>query len=54
MSSRGSVIPEFKKQLKAGKKFKLTDPNMTRFNLTLEECVDTVIWSLKGLKDYLG
>ncbi len=47
MSSRGSVIPEFKKQLKAGKKFKLTDPNMTRFNLTLEECVDTVIWSLK-------
>ena len=47
MSSRGSVIPEFKKQLKSGKKFKLTDPNMTRFNLTLEECIDTVMWSLK-------
>ena len=37
----------FKKQLKEKKSFLITDPSMTRFNLTLKECVDTVIWALK-------
>ena len=47
MGSRGSIVPLFKKQLKEKKSFLITDPNMTRFNLTLKECIDTVIWALK-------
>jgi len=47
MGSRGSIVPLFKKQLKEKKSFLITDPSMTRFNLTLKECVDTVIWALK-------
>ena len=47
MGSRGSIVPLFKKQLKEKKPFLITDPDMTRFNLTLKECIDTVIWSLK-------
>lgn len=47
MSSRGSIVPLFKKQLREKKSFLITDPNMTRFNLTLENCVDTVIWGLR-------
>ena len=45
MGSRGSVIPLFIKQAKEGY-LKITDPEMTRFNLTLEEGVEMVIWSL--------
>ena len=48
MNSRGSVIPVFKKNFLDGKSFKITDPKMTRFNLTLENCVQTVIWTLKN------
>ena len=40
MCSRGSVIPLFIKQLKAGKPLTVTDPNMTRFMMTLDEAVD--------------
>ena len=47
MGSRGSIVPLFKKQLKEKKSFLITDPDMTRFNLTLKDCVDTVIWALK-------
>jgi len=47
MGSRGSIVPLFKKQLKEKKPFLITDPDMTRFNLTLKECIDTVIWALK-------
>lgn len=42
MASRGSVIPLFVEQLKAGKDLTLTDPNMTRFMMTLEDAVDLV------------
>lgn len=42
MASRGSVIPLFVDQLKAGKVFTLTDPNMTRFIMSLEEAVELV------------
>ena len=48
MSSRGSVIPMFQKSLKDRKSFKVTDPNMTRFNITLEKAIETVIWTLKN------
>ena len=45
--SRGSVIPEFIKQQKKGV-FKITHKDMTRFNISLEDSVDMVIWSLKN------
>ena len=43
MASRGSVIPLFVDQLKAGKPLTVTDPNMTRFLMSLEESVDLVL-----------
>ncbi len=45
MASRGSVIPLFVDQLKAGKDLTVTDPNMTRFMMTLEDAVDLVIFA---------
>ena len=47
MASRGSVIPLFAEQLKAGKNLTVTDPNMTRFMMTLEDAVDLVIYAWK-------
>ena len=43
MASRGSVIPLFVSQLKEGKPLTLTDPNMTRFLMSLEDSVDLVL-----------
>jgi UDP-glucose 4-epimerase len=43
MASRGSVIPLFVDQLKAGLPLTVTDPNMTRFLMSLEDSVDLVI-----------
>jgi UDP-N-acetylglucosamine 4,6-dehydratase/5-epimerase len=45
MASRGSVIPLFIDQLKANKNLTITDPNMTRFMMTLEDAVDLVIYA---------
>ncbi|GHV43667.1 UDP-glucose 4-epimerase [Bacteroidia bacterium] len=45
MASRGSVIPLFIEQLKAGKDLTITDPNMTRFMMTLEDAVDLVVFA---------
>jgi UDP-glucose 4-epimerase len=45
MSSRGSVIPLFVEQIKAGKKLTITDPNMTRFMLPLNIAVDLVLYA---------
>jgi len=47
MGSRGSVIPEFKKQSE-NKLIKITDKRMTRFNISLQESVEMVLWSLKN------
>ncbi len=47
MGSRGSVIPLFLKQAKKGF-ITLTDPEMTRFNIVLEEGVNMVLWALKN------
>jgi len=46
MASRGSVIPLFVSQLKEGKPLTVTDPNMTRFLMSLEESVDLVLHAL--------
>lgn len=43
MASRGSVIPLFVEQVKAGKPLTITDPNMTRFLMSLEDSVDLVL-----------
>lgn len=43
MASRGSVIPLFVGQLKEGRELTITDPNMTRFLMSLDESVDLVI-----------
>ena len=45
MASRGSVIPLFVSQLKAGKPITVTDPNMTRFLMSLESSVDLVLYA---------
>ncbi len=45
MCSRGSVIPLFIEQIKAGKSLTITDPNMTRFIMSLEEAVELVIFA---------
>ena len=45
MASRGSVIPLFIDQIKAGKPLTVTDPNMTRFMMTLEDAVDLVLFA---------
>jgi UDP-N-acetylglucosamine 4,6-dehydratase (inverting) len=47
MGSRGSVIPEFKKQSE-NKLIKITDKRMTRFNISLQESVEMVLWSLEN------
>jgi UDP-N-acetylglucosamine 4,6-dehydratase len=47
MASRGSVIPLFIKQIKAGKPLTITDPNMTRFLMSLEEAVDLVLFAFE-------
>ena len=43
MASRGSVIPLFLRQIFAGKPVSITDPNMTRFMMTLNDAVDLVL-----------
>ena len=45
MASRGSVIPLFIDQIKTGKPLTVTDPNMTRFMMTLEDAVDLVLFA---------
>lgn len=45
MASRGSVIPLFVSQLKEGSPLTVTDPNMTRFLMSLEESVDLVLYA---------
>lgn len=47
MASRGSVIPLFVSQLKEGKPLTLTDPNMTRFLMSLEDSVDLVLYAFQ-------
>jgi UDP-glucose 4-epimerase len=50
MASRGSVIPLFVEQIKAGKPLTITDPNMTRFMMTLEDAVDLVWFAFQNGK----
>ena len=47
MASRGSVIPHFVEQIKKNKPLTLTDPNMTRFLMSLDEAVDLVLFAFE-------
>lgn len=47
MASRGSVIPLFVDQIRAGKSLTITDPNMTRFMMTLADAVDLVLYAFE-------
>ena len=47
MASRGSVIPVFASQIKEGKPLTITNPNMTRFMMTLDDAVDLVIYAFE-------
>ncbi|MEQ3690098.1 MAG: polysaccharide biosynthesis protein [Flavobacterium sp.] len=47
MASRGSVIPLFLNQIEKGDPITITDPNMTRFLMSLEEAVDLVLFAFK-------
>jgi len=47
MASRGSVIPLFVEQVRAGKPITITDPEMTRFMMTLDDAVDLVLFAFE-------
>lgn len=47
MASRGSVIPLFIEQIRAGNPLTITDPNMTRFMMTLADAVDLVLYAFE-------
>lgn len=47
MASRGSVIPLFVDQIQQNKPITITDPNMTRFMMTLEDAVDLVLYAFE-------
>ncbi|MDP0112309.1 nucleoside-diphosphate sugar epimerase/dehydratase [Glaesserella parasuis] len=48
MASRGSVIPLFVDQISQGKAFTVTDPEMTRFMMTLDDAVDLVLYAFEN------
>ena len=48
MASRGSVIPLFIEQIKSGKPITITDPEMTRYLMSLEEAVELVIYAYQN------
>ena len=50
MCSRGSIIPLFIEQIQAGKPITITDPNMTRFLMNLDEAVDLVMFAFEHAK----
>jgi UDP-glucose 4-epimerase len=51
MASRGSVIPLFLQQIQQGKPITITDPNMTRFMMTLDDAVDLVLYAFENAKN---
>lgn len=50
MASRGSVIPLFIEQIKNGKDLTITNPNMTRFMMSLEDAVELVLFAFEHAK----
>lgn len=50
MASRGSVIPLFVEQIKSGQVITITNPNMTRFLMSLEEAVELVVYAFENAR----
>ena len=50
LGSRGSIVPIFVNQVKSGKKITITDPTMTRFNITMSEALGLILRTLKNGK----
>jgi UDP-N-acetylglucosamine 4,6-dehydratase/5-epimerase len=50
MASRGSVIPLFIKQIREGQPLTVTDPNMTRFLMSLDDAVDLVLYAFSNAR----
>ena len=48
LGSRGSIIPKFIEQIISGNKITITDPNMTRFNITLDQALDLIFRVIKN------
>ena len=48
LGSRGSIVPIFANQIKTGKKITITDPNMTRFNITMDNALELIFRALKN------
>ena len=48
LGSRGSIVPIFSDMIRSGKKVTITDPNMTRFNITMNQALDFVFRALKN------
>ncbi|MDP2076956.1 MAG: polysaccharide biosynthesis protein [Sulfuricurvum sp.] len=48
MASRGSVIPLFVEQIRSGKPITITDPNMTRFMMSLDQAVELVLFAFEN------
>jgi len=51
MASRGSVIPLFIEQIREGKTITITDPNMTRFMMSLDQAVELVLFAFRNAKN---
>lgn len=51
MASRGSVIPLWTEQIKNGQPITITDPNMTRYMMTLQDAVDLVLYAFENGKN---
>ena len=51
MASRGSVIPLFINQIRQGKEITVTDPEMTRFMMSLEDAVELVLFAFEHAKN---
>ena len=48
LGSRGSILPTFIEQITSGKKITITDPNMTRFNITIDQALDLIFRVIKN------
>ena len=48
LGSRGSIIPKFIEQIMSGNKITITDPNMTRFNITMDQALDLIFRVIKN------
>lgn len=52
LGSRGSVIPKFVEQIRSKREITITDPSMTRFNITMDEALKLILHAIKFSKGY--